>query len=439
MNTKLILSNFLKYAGIALISGALWAFAIPESKKNFLAVPTTRVQIKRTRSLIKRFHKQYKRIPESIGEIRLFSKTRTEGYAPYDGYATRLTYRALSTRHYIIESKALEVEKNSAPPNGYLSTNINLPKEPVLKQPEIIDLGPYPATLLLGSKHEKGHHKARIIRNSHKDRQHLIVQKISKKHIIYIAPHPKVEEYFWLSPEKIVYTATGDILRKDGIFVWNFKKNETINILESSEDKIAINRGDRGSRFHLSLVGKTPGSTSAIVVNGFRDTLSPLDFYSKKFLYTLKKTEDQKSLSLKPHPPSSKETLIGYRMPPPLPTQKNQGNKTQYQWSRLPLKGDPGKVIEAWQNFSIKRSNLPVFPYSLFWLSCLYHDAFQELKERDTDASEPLRSFGSEIASSLMTSPASPSYLNAFGKHNSVILRNSQDLGFRVANYTIPN
>ena len=72
----------------------------------------------------------------------------------------------------------------------------------------------------------------------------------------------------------------------------------------------------------------------------------------------------------------------------------------------MPLKGGFDEVLEKWQLFSQEVSNTPVFSYSMWVLSMIYHDAYalwsqlspaEKRKLSQEKVDEVLASYGAEI------------------------------------------
>ena len=411
----------------------------PDYQRSYLGAPNTNAQIKRARGLIKLFRKEYRRVPKNLSELRHFSYQRKRVFTPYDGYAQRLFYKNFTDRSYLIWSLPNATKRGKAPEKGHISTNIPNFYKPILVQPD--PLTPkklYPAIFLAGLKHKKNNYVARVFRNTTNNEKTLLVQDISNKHILFLADHPGVEEILWLNKDVLIYTATGDSLRKDNIYAWHIKTGATTPLLgedyhTKGPSPFATLKSDK--TLFLSLAGKNKNKVFAYVAERNSHILNPMDFMSPRNLVELSFDKKGRLIAVKKGE-NIKETAQDKR-PFFKAAQKKLGSKSQRVWSSLPLDGSPQHIIESWQNFSIKYSRSPLFPYSLFCLSVLYHDVHQSLKASVSTHKEAhaLRSFGAEIAESLFMVPAAPSYLKAYGHHMWSSLKKEENLEFSLATF----
>lgn len=418
-----------------ILSFSLTLLSIPTSQKNYLAAPTTRVSIKRATSLISQFRKQLGRVPYSLSELRAFSYAKENPFTPYDGFANRLNYQALTEKHYLIRSQTSPYTSANPPPKGFVASNLpQIPADAIMTQPVPSNLAKfYPPYYLEGLKHPNGSHYARVFRHPQRNIKTLFVQNLLNRNITYLAPHSGIEEFFWLSENTILFTATKNSIRPDGVYVWQFETGKVKNILHSDQIALNITKDSGGENFLLSLAKISSNRAYFYRHLPKSNQVSPQDFYADENLHSYDFTGDPFNGRLR----KLRAEHIGEPPWESRPTRINEsskiGSKLQDSWSKLPLEGSPGEIIEIWQNYSIKYSRGAVFPYTLYWLSCLYHDAYQSMKEKHPEAAEPLRSFGAEIAHSLSTSPATPAYLTALGEFNQRVLREKGHLGFSIS------
>lgn len=394
------------------------------------------MQIKRARLFIKKFLKKHKRVPKNLSELRLFSYDYRSNWVPYDGYAQRFFYKDLSRTKFLIRSEALATKFNEGV-KGYSFSNILDPPKDILYQPG--SFGPskiYPAEFLEGSAYPGGRYVAKLFRNPVKNEKTLVAFRKNNKSMIRVAPHSGVEEFVWINKSNILYTASGDRLRPDNIYLWDLAKDVHLPLLNKDlgSDFELLSYKDNNASYFFSISSKVNNIVFIYIEKVVVNQLNPLRFYSPKNLFAFRFSNGGQLMSID-H--SVRHSSISH-FEAPLRTHMSRltGYPIQRHWSSLPVVGDPGRVIENWQNFAIKYSDKAIFPYSLYLLSCLYHDSFHALKATHPKSADPLLAFGVEIAGALMVSPAVPSYLRAMGRYNFHMMREKEYLGFDIGQFS---
>lgn len=407
-----------------IVIGCLFYLSVPPAAKNFAGMPTTKVNLKRTNHFIKEFRNKHGRVPNNLGELRLSMISNRLDFAPYDGFAARLHYQPLTTTAYILRSyggpsaeKPLTISNLPPLPKPYIKmTNIN----PLARA--------YPASLLEGSQFGDNSLVARLFRYPQLDRKTLVVHNNKPRSILELCPHPGVEEYYWLTKNKIVYTATGDHRREDGLFLWDINKGTHTNLIARTTASISQQIGRSAPRYFLSLAGSSANAIAFYMQVPGAAGLSGSEFYSSKNLYLA--TFDSTGNFVTINPIGSKENSHGFGKlfisSPAIPEATRI--PALKAWSQLKTAGPTGDILEGWQDFALRFDQSPLFPYGLLWLSFLYNDAHRHFLATDPEAAAKLRNFGISIAESLTHLPAIPTYLRAISFDNYDKLANNKGL-----------
>lgn len=426
--------QFLRPPFVAAIFGVLWVIMIPKNTSNYLGSASTRVQVNITRRLVERFQKKVGHLPKNLGEIRLFALGQKISYSPYDGYATRMVYKPINHRYFSIESHGKPRKTPFAIYKGHAYHNLPpVPRNLSVADHHRKEAQVYPSYLLEGSKWPKSDWSARLFRSKSAHKMSLVVQSRKNKYGLITAPHPHVEEFFWVSKTEIIYTATLDHLFDDGIYHWDIESGRTRNLLQSFKIKSG-HKGSAKQRFYLALSAMKNHKVYVYIAPNQGQSLNPSLFYSEDNLFYIDNRNPQ-TRAKGPFPPQG--AIEGN----PLADLKfrDQGKKgspkktVQYAWNHLSLIGKPQSVLETWQDFSIKFPDSAVLPYSLIWLTCLYHDASQGYQNSKAKESNALRIFGAEIANSLLQSPSAPAYIHAFAGYTRSTLLQNKSLDFQIS------
>ena len=410
-----------------------WILSTPNNLDNFMAESTTQTHLEKTKALIESFRKQYQRLPADLNEVRLFALANHKNYAPYDGYSLRLMYHPIAPVHYVLKSFGADNAPNTIL-NQEDPTLLNLddiPSVPPMYVPPFSDfMQLYPAICLAGCKSPTNDFVAKVEVDRETGKRFLLVRHLTRHKFVMIAPHPHVEEYFWLpSGTEIVYTATNDSQYRDGIFLWNLMTDETRNLMDDLDPKLLNGSSQMEQpRYFLSLSSLAPAGRKVYVFIQSRVSsgLDPGRFLSSTSLYSIQ-------LGDKEHPKAAfsrqRQTTPASLFDASNALTRNiargaQGSPLQARWAALPLEGKMAGMLEAWQDFSMSSADSPIFPYSLWWLGFIYSDAYRATLPISLKHALTLKAFGAEIATALVSLNQAPSHLRAMavymGEHMSL-------------------
>lgn len=431
-----------------LVSAGIWAFALPliwyfstpRPENSWQAADQTTEQLERMRSFVESFRKKYGRLPTHTGEIRLYALSRGRSFSPYDGYGRLIRYETLSRDHYILKSFGQDGTENTAhsQPDQIL-TSLPTPAQlpPTYREPQKDFARLYPAVLLMGAKSPKSDHVAELMVDYDGQGRHLVVRDLKRPGFMLDAHHPGVEEFLWLpNGYEIIYTATNQLRYNDGIFIWNILTNQFRNLLGDLQKSIKLTDSQAPGHYFLSLAGIDPQGTNAYVFAApdLDRPLPPEAFYDDANLYRM-------SLPRRLDAPVTFESMRGKtrgvfaRIPQPADDiyQPFLGSEAQTDWARLPTEGPLQPVLERWQEFSFQHAKTPAFPYALWWLSCIYADAWETLRSTSPAEARTLRAYGAELARALAKLSMAPTYLRAMGAALHHRLMTQERLPYRIS------
>ncbi|MGE0172780.1 MAG: hypothetical protein AB7T49_08345 [Oligoflexales bacterium] len=423
----------------------LWIGAIPQNENNYKAGNMTKIRVLKTQKAIDTYQKKYGKLPTDLGQIRFLARPAWDFYIPYDGYGSRLQYLRLSSTDYVVKSFGRDRTENSTV-SEVDPTHISakpLPDSAPQFEPSQNLLNLYPPILLLAQKAGNNQLIARLIVDKDYNERHLVVQSVKRDQFIMVAPHPKVEEFFWLpSQNAIVYTATDHDRYPDGIYLWDLIRNEHHNLLDDLDEKIGVtdSGGGRNKRYFLALsnLDENGKGVYTFILNREQKGLDPETFFSSQNLYFLSfPTEDTpvQAFEYKKYQNYVFEQNISLSDLVKIPY---QGYEAQHKWALLPTSGNLEYVIAKWQEFSEQNADSAILPYSLFWLSSIYGDASKLLMQRNTAEAKSLGAFGAELAKALASNELAPSYLRAIGYGIFERLSNDELLGYQVSRLNLP-
>ena len=347
----------------------------------------------------------------------------------YDGYSSRLRYDRISDTKYYIGSVAYPKIQERKGHQYHNLQEIYAGLESKGHQ----SFTPFVSLAVLQEGYKITEKKVARVESSRQEHRRTLVVSGKSKYSLQIAPHEHVEEFVWIDQNRIIYTATNDPKAPDGVYLWDLETDTTTNLLSRVTNDFKINSGRIDPRYYMSLLGKNKKHLYiAITLNDGRG-LNPHDFYNRRNLYqvnlknpkNLIKNENTKipKLSFSPTKLDSITSKIKPRSP-------------QKAWLELPLDGNPQKILEAWQSYSLKFSSSSTYPYALYWLACLYKEAYVSLSapnQNENDGLKALETFGLEINHSLINTRSTPNYLKAFGLDQKERFLTNRSLGFKVS------
>ena len=437
---------------------AIWILLTPPFTDPLNPVSDTRKNLQELSKFLQDYKTNFKEYPANLSILRQFAYSKGELIPLFDAYGERIEYLRLTDSAYLLRSFGADGSQNTI----QSPKDIGLIRWGLLPQggayydskPELIPHF-YRAASLMGLDSPETSWHARVFTNKSEQRRHLVVKHKSATDLIMIAPHDRIEEFYWVSDHLIVFTASESFKFRDGIYLWDLKDDSIVDMLRSvkmthSIDKIELsvldNKGVRG--YWISLAGVNLKSKQIYayiaVKNGY--SLDPDAFFSPENFYEYTIEENPKKISgvhvsldefvgLKgqkrfQHNPLSEKLSLGT----PFTLKKQATSSIQEAWLKLPKTGRLETTLLSWQQFSIKNARTPLFPYGLWYLISLYNESFLLVQAVNRRESEILRTYGVEISRALLNDVMAPGYLRAMGAHCHQVLLKGKSLPYRLFN-----
>lgn len=373
---------------------------------------------------IEKFHQTYHRLPMHLSEVRAFAYSMEGSFVPYDNFAMRLHYLALTDQDYLVKSFGRDEQENvlmsavdpalstlpKAPLNSVMTVTFDQ-SIPQLYQPILLTGTESPQTGLIASLE---------VHNEFSTKQ-LLVRKLNDSGFFLASFHDQVEEFFWLpSGKDIVFTANGSHRYEDGIYFWNLETNSVRNILPDLVKQLWPSAPENQTYYiSLSHISQINQLLYILMTPNNSDQLDPKIFYSFKKLLAIPIDEkfqhpaEASIISTDLSYSAFDYPIIQKRLLQPFDKAPN----FQKEWLSLSLIGDPEYLIDQWQGFSSKQSGSPILAYSLWWLASIYNDTFRSLEVEGSSQSQVIRNYAIEITDALHDLPTTPSYLRAMANH----------------------
>ncbi len=441
-----------------LILPIFWILAILFIDKPVLAKRRTDTSLKNTDTMIQNYAEMYGETPQNLSEIRAFTKAHGFSSQTFDVYGERFQYIRLDRQNYILRSFGVDGLQNTLLRDrdlGLFKVKGKKTKGNGLMHRfgTVETVRFYPASLLLGAISPNQTWLARVFVDRKRNTKQLIVQHREKKDFFLVAPHDSVEEFLW-HPDghTIIFSATSSNRYKDGIYLWNLIDDSLINILDTATFRMQLDELSKEGLVYASLAGIDVEGPKlfAYVAPRTTTTLNPNLFFSPKHLLSFELLESGRKPVIKTMATNSKpfpSPLIGLLKPNTLIFTGSDGTREQRQWLQLSFEGPMESVITEWQKMSEYLSETPLFPYSLWYFSILYSEAYQIAKvpHQDTKTKnnpmkspeqvEIVRSYATELSGALMKLPTAPSYLRGLGAYAFEKLTNNETLPYQFARF----
>lgn len=394
----------------------------------------TEQKVLQVAALVQSFKDKKKETPESLAFLRSFARDEGLTFEPYDAYGNRLEYLRLDPKHFLVRSFGADESQNRV--GGPLDIGRILggtfPLEATLKYPVdgLQDPGLYPAILLAGADSSDGTWHARLYIDRGLKKKHLVVREKKANGPFLIAPHQGIEEFLWVPGRRqIVYTITASSSTRDGVYLWDLTLDRTEHLMVDGQPPIANAPGALPQKLWLTLAGVSPHGPTVV---GFAQSRhdGPLDarnFFKPSHLFAIPipATSDLDRDPMRgkgESKPRSLSSLGGWTSVDAFVRRSNlsrtsvsgtPGLTIQKQFRSLPLHGELESILHAWNHFTERSVNYPMFPYALWVLTGLYAQGWDQLRPHSAEEADILRSFGTEIANALLNDPLAPSYLRS--------------------------
>jgi hypothetical protein len=363
--------------------------------------------------------------------------------------------------HYLIRSFGADEVQNrpTTPADRIRLHGGSFPKGAALTYEARPDITPalFPASLLEGSDSPDGQWHARLYHDRETRIKHLIIRKKTTSGLVMVAPHDRIEEFFWVPGRlQMVYSVTASQRGHDGIYLWDLNTDQAINLLSKKTGpgaKDPLESLSKSPKLWISLAGI---AEKGPVVYGFAAPrhdggLDARDFFRPERFFILSIPDDPfddstaskgksktKAQVFRPDLFKGLEALLsnGYVSRDRLRGLPYRG--VQRRFLALPLGGDPESTLLKWNHFADRVIESPIFPYALWVLTSLYSEAHEDLLPQAAKEADILRSYGTEIANALLNDPLAPSYLKALALDAHQRLLTGSPLPYRLGKLSKP-
>ena len=420
-----------------------WIVLTPPFNPLYQPLKRTRGLIRQNTLVVHAFLGKFNKTPTNLSSLRSFARINKMIYSTYDGYGQRLDYLRLDDKHYLLRSYGEDQEQNTVLSPADIGTIHwgDLPSAPLSYDlPEVATPGFYPAALLAGADSPERFWLARLFVDPGKPARHLVVRHLSKSGLFMVAPHDQVEEFLWLpSGEQIVYTATSSTRYRDGLYLWNLRTDQVVNLLDRLKQVLPPAPAGSGERLWLSLAGMGRlGPTLLVYMHPRHDgSLDPKDFFTPARLVAIAVPGEQPArtrlASAGEFSPTAAMLMLQQRLDLAANLVGGGGLAMQQRWLQEQFKGEALPLLLAAQSWSARSAATPMFPYSLWILAALYSQNASVLGPGEAPRSASLRAAGAEFSRALLNYPLAPSYLSGLALFAYQSLMDGQSLPYRFA------
>lgn len=428
---------------------AAWvALAQPRFLQASRPLAVSKQRLSAAAQALRSYMEAHKKLPATFQMLRAFARAEALAFSSYDGYGQRLDYVRLDPRHYILRSFAADGTQNTlggVPDVGVVSWG-ERPDRPIgYRTPRGPRIELYPAALLEGCDSPDGNSHARLFVDAETLTRRLVVRLKARGEFFMVAPHDRVEEFFWLpSSHKIAYTATGSTRHRDGLYLWDLDDDSVENLSDLARGALPISPAARGANLWLSLAGVSEIGPTVYVFAGPRHdgTLDPAQFFVDANLFGFQLSAG----GAKGAKVLTGEALKGlsfqapYRKPLSLGTglDATGGTKAQLDWLKLGFEGNLENILLNWHAFAESHAESPIFPYALWLLSSLYGESFEQLARLHSKDADVLRTFGTEISRALINLELAPTYLKSLALFTHEQLMDGLPVPYRLGQLALP-
>lgn len=442
---KMPWSVFFMTLSLSSLFFGLWVFLTPLKTIRGGAQISDQLRLIANKKMIEKFVAEFQISPVSMREVAIYSEDYT--FYLYDQSGERLDYHPLTDRDWLLRAFGPDGMENTllSAPDYYVSSFSDKPLHGVMYtwpgKPHF-----FPAPVLSGSYSPDRKKFARIYQHDYLEQSLLLVRLADSDSFSLISFHDRVEEFLWLPDSgSIVFTAVGSERYRDGIYLWNLRTNTTNQLLSKGDLSFWQNDASREQQWFLSLAGiSDEGLLYSFVAPRNESSLSLDGYFSGTWFRIFNLDRNGEEL---------KNRGMGYIISPDemsfgLIEAVNcfDGLGLQQEWCDLPLKGGFDEVLEKWQLFSQEVSNTPVFSYSMWVLSMIYHDAYalwnqlspaEKRKLSQEKVDEVLASYGAEIAQTLGEQPLTPHWIKAMAVYFWEMFVARESLSFRLTDLVL--
>ena len=398
-----------------------WIVLSPPMRSPWQGLKQTEQALGKADALLSDYIKTYGEVPSNLAQLKAYSAVKKMNLSTFDRYGHRFDYVRLGSKNYLLRSFLRNGSQTTIfdPPDLLKGRLPNLPKTGYRHS---YDQAPrlrlYPAGLLLGADSPQSTSRhARLFVDEVTGQKRLVVSMRNYRNHLMIAAHDRIDEFFWLpGGDQIVFSATGSNRHRDGIFLWDLRSDIETNLINKLDKRI-IDPTASGLRLRIALSTiVAPGPElyafiEPILAN--QPLLPAAQFFGPKNLYGFRLAGNATTI-LEPQ-----EIKLSTWISPLLKTggdpltlegtSVKRGSISQRKWINLPVSQSTNSLLLAWQHYTEKEAKQTILPYAVWYLSMFYGIVAGD--EGDRATREVLRTYGAELASSLIELSTAPSYV----------------------------
>lgn len=205
------------------------------------------------------FVMEYGYVPLSLRELQVYSRFKRKPFFIYDETANRIDYHPLTAKEWVLRSFGDDGDRSSLlGPRDYVRSSSAVRKRKGVRYrgSEVEHL--FPAVLSQGSWSQNYVLLAHIYEHPYLGTRKLVVTQPENQHQVWVAPHPFVEEFYWLDGfKKLVYSAGNFAPRTAGLYIWNLKNNRAEKLRVPTESSLEGEASKSGTMLY-TLTGVNP-------------------------------------------------------------------------------------------------------------------------------------------------------------------------------------
>ncbi len=406
---------------LAFTVAILWALSVSSHWPLVRSRTSTLEIIQGLDDLVQLHISEKKKPPQSLSHLRIYAIEKDVRYSFYDAWGQRLEYLPLGQMNYLIRSfgeDGLQNRSNRVPDLGVyqLGENVQLG----LKYDDQAGvMHPRPSAILFaGSDDQTGRWHARLFIDPETGERRLVVKDRERKNFIMVAPHDHIEEFLWVPGQlRIVFTAAHSARYSDGLYVWDLKTDQSLNLFALQTDSQDLDPSLKQKSMYLalsSIAASNPPTVAVFAAPAGQAILDPRKFFHTSNLHVFTigdPARHVKSAAVIPGGGDFYNTdFLGTLTIAP----GGEGTMIQKAWLSLPQGGDFEKGLIAWQDFSSRFAKTGMAPYAILGVAMFYQDAAEHsgIKSRE---GQIFTSYSTELGGALSKMIIAPGYVRGIG------------------------
>ncbi len=394
-----------------------WIFTLPRHGQEYKYEARSIRQLTEIKTETLSFIKTFKRTPVNLRELYVFSSDHAI-FSLYDALGQRLDYLPLSNTHFLLRNYGIDGLSNTinSTPDKQVGNYSFSEKRGFSKAKELNPFWslplPFASTQIVPGKIQ-----AKIFVNENLKTRFLLAQTLSPKgeSRIFTFPHDQVDQFILVEEgSKIIFVGTGSERYGDGIYLWDLKSNETINLVTPQKNGESFR--PESSPWVIQLAGIVP-KYNAIAAFMSQDLPlireSPFSLYQKENLFFWDLKSKAKVMIDSPN--------LDFMLKPEVPLQKTYALLTaagsNQLWLDLYKNTTPETAMASWTKFCQETGQDELLHYHcLFHLSVLYSESsLSETLLNSIEEKDRLRAYAAQLSYQLARAPGTPLFLRFLG------------------------